>query len=154
MKFSSRCDYALRVMLDLAVNRSPSRDSRGKCATTEDIARRLKIPFKYLQHIIRVLKSEGYVATRLGEGGGVYLAKNPAHITVGQIVRLIDGPIVPMSCAVAAGKKNECRVIRECFFKPLWQEVKNKIDGTLDSATFGELADKHRKLSSARMYHI
>lgn len=149
MKFSNKCDYALRVMLDLTLSRSSARDS----ATTRDIARRLKIPFKYLQHIIRALKSAGYIRTRAGENGGVYLAKNPVRITVGQIVRLIDGPVVPMSCVGggAVGKKNVCRVERECAFKPMWSEVKKNVDAALDAVTLGSLADG---VKSVKMYHI
>ena len=151
MRFSSKCDYALRVMLELAALSAVRPVSeRRNCATTGELARRLKIPYKYLQHVIRALKSAGYVRTRLGEGGGVCLAKDPRRIRVGDIVMLIDGPISPMPCALPASK-DDCRHARECVFAPMWSRVKEKIESVLDSVTIGALADK---VKSVKMYHI
>src|SRR5579871_5526963 len=89
---SSRAKYATRALLDLTL-----RYEHGP-ALIHEIAERQKIPVKFLEQILLSLKHAGFVESRKGRGGGYFLAKPPTAITLGAVVRVIDGPLAPISC--------------------------------------------------------
>ena len=98
---SCRAQYATRAILDLSLlyAEGPIR--------IHDIAERQNIPFKFLQQILVSLRMTGFVQSRKGPGGGYLLAMAPQEITLGAVVRAIDGPIAPISC-VSVTKFSEC----------------------------------------------
>jgi Rrf2 family protein len=89
---SQKARYAFKALVELASV------PRGRAMLIEEIATRAKIPRKFLEHILVELKHHGAIASRRGRGGGYVLLKDPKDITVGSILRAIDGPIAPLGC--------------------------------------------------------
>jgi Rrf2 family protein len=89
---SQKAKYAFKALVELASV------PRGQAMLIEDIANAANIPRKFLEHILVELKHHGAIASRRGRGGGYVLLKDPADITVGSILRAIDGPIAPLGC--------------------------------------------------------
>src|SRR5690242_15117896 len=98
---SSRAKYATRALLDLTLH-----NEHGP-VLIQDIARRQNIPLKFLEQILLTLKQGGFVQSRKGRGGGYYLTRSPAAITLGEVVRTMDGPLAPVSC-VSVTAYGEC----------------------------------------------
>ena len=92
MKISTKGRYALRLMIDLAIN------DDGKCIRIRDIAKRQEISDKYLEQIISILNRAGYIKSVRGPQGGHRLAKHPSEYTVGMILRLTEGSLSPVAC--------------------------------------------------------
>src|ERR1041384_151238 len=92
MRISHRCEYALRALFELA------KSSREGPVRIEDIARRQTIPKKFLANLLVQLKRGRFVQSKKGPEGGYYLARSPRQINVGEVVRLLDGPIAPIQC--------------------------------------------------------
>ena len=92
MKISTKGRYALRLMLDLALNNT------GEAVSLKDIARRQDISDKYLEQIISILNKAGYVRSIRGAQGGYMLRRPPKEYTVGMILRLTEGTLAPVSC--------------------------------------------------------
>ena len=107
MKISTKGRYALRLMLDLAVNQKADEPVQIK-----EIASRQGISNKYLEQIISVLNKAGYVRSIRGPQGGYLLAKNPQEYTVGMILRLTEGSMAPVSCLEF--EENDCTRKDEC----------------------------------------
>jgi len=132
---SSRARYATRAILDLSLlyEQGPIQIS--------DIAERQNIPVKFLQQILVALKMTGFVQSRKGPGGGYSLALAPAEITLGAVVRAMDGPIAPISC-VSVTKFSECGCPNPeiCSLRSAFKEVRNAMAEVLDRTTFAELA--------------
>lgn len=132
---SSRARYATRAILDLSLlfEQGPIQIS--------DIAERQNIPVKFLQQILVALKMTGFVQSRKGPGGGYSLALPPSEITLGAVVRAMDGPIAPISC-VSVTKFSECGCPNPeiCSLRSAFKEVRNAMAEVLDRLTFAELA--------------
>src|SRR5689334_15095774 len=94
---SSRARYATRALLDLTLHYSEGP------IQIHDIAERQAIPVKFLEQILLALKRFGFVQSRKGPGGGYALAKPPETITLGAVVRAMDGPLAPISCVSVSG---------------------------------------------------
>jgi Rrf2 family protein len=106
-----------------------------------DIAERQNIPVKFLQQILVALKMTGFVQSRKGPGGGYSLAMTPGAITLGAVVRAMDGPIAPISC-VSVTKFSECGcpIPEICSLRDAFKEVRNAIAEVLDRTTFADLS--------------
>ncbi len=134
---SSRARYATRAILDLSLE-------YGKGAIQiQDIADRQNIPVKFLQQILVALKMTGFVSSRKGPGGGSLLAMAPKEITLGAVVRAMDGPIAPISC-VSVTKFSECGCPNPevCSLRNTFKEARDAISEVLDKTTFAELTDR------------
>ncbi len=134
---SSRARYATRAILDLSLE-------YGKGAIQiQDIADRQNIPVKFLQQILVALKMTGFVSSRKGPGGGYLLAMAPKEITLGAVVRAMDGPIAPISC-VSVTKFSECGCPNPevCSLRNTFKEARDAISEVLDKTTFAELTDR------------
>ena len=105
MKVSTKGRYALRLMLDLAVNNT------GEPISLKDIARRQEISDKYLEQIISVLNKANYVKSIRGAQGGYILTKKPEEYTIGMILRLTEGSLAPVACVE---EDNTCEKIHDC----------------------------------------
>ena len=122
MNISSKGRYALQALFDLA---SQSTDEPVKIA---GIAKRQKIPRKFLESILSSLKQGGFVESYRGAGGGYHLARLPESITVGEVLRFVDG---------SPQKKKGSK--RETPFTELWRTVDKSVAGIVDGATFSAL---------------
>ena len=102
-----------------------------------DIAGVQKVSPGYLEQIVRPLRDAGLVESRRGFGGGYTLALPPSQITVGNIVRTVEGPVVPVKCAGEGDVPDECP--DNCQARRVWRKVGEAIDSVLDSVTLEDL---------------
>jgi Rrf2 family protein len=133
---SSRAQYALRALLDLCV-------IQDACPTLiQDISERQNIPLKYLQQILVALKQEGFVRSRKGPGGGYVLAVKPEQLTLGAVIRAMDGPLAPVSC-VSTTQFNECGCPNPdtCPLQTSFREARNAVAAVYDHTTFAQLRE-------------
>lgn len=146
MKVTYKGDYALKAILDLALHYDK------ELVTSHDIARRIDAPLKFLEQVLLDLKKGGFVESRRGNVGGYLLAKQPDKITVGEIVRFIDGPIEPIACAEK--KYSNCADINKCVFKNIWQQVGQATAEIIDNVTFKNLVDEIHAKEKILTYSI
>jgi Rrf2 family protein len=133
MRLSKRGEYGLRALLLLA--REPGRDVR-----LGDIARREKIPSRFLEQIFLDLRGAGILRGRRGRVGGYRLARPARKITLGEIVRLLNGPLAPIRCVSrSAYEPCSCPSENECRLRAVMLEVRNAISRILDRTTLAEL---------------
>ena len=144
MRISARGQYAIQAVLDLAVHRP------GTLVPLQDIASRRRIPQRYLEHVLLALKRAGIVTSRRGSTGGYHLARPPEAITVGAVLRAIDGTAAPFD-VTARGRNG-----RGDDLADLWDEIGDAVSGVVDRFTFADLAARaaHRREESRAMYHI
>src|SRR5689334_17944311 len=94
MRVSKRGEYALRALIDLGIAKELNRPM----LQIREMAKRERIPIKFLEAILLDLKKEGYLDSKLGRNGGYFLKMPMNRIKIGNVVRLIDGPLAPISC--------------------------------------------------------
>ena len=133
MKISTKGRYALRMMLDLAIHRSD-----GYIAL-KDIAERQDISKKYLEQIVPLLNKADLLRTNRGYQGGYALSKNPDQYTVGEILRVTEGNLCPVSCLQYP--VSECPRAAECLTLPVWEGLYKAINNYLDSVTLQDMID-------------
>jgi Rrf2 family protein len=144
MRLSKRGEYGLRAMVDLA-----SQGAAGVVVPMKDIARRERIPIKFLEQILLTLRNAGLLQSRMGVGGGYSLARPAAEITLGQIVRILDGPLAPIRCvSQMAYEPCACPDEKTCGLRLVMADVRNAISAIVDHTT---LADVARRVEEARL---
>ncbi len=136
MKISTKGRYAVRVMLDLALNNT------GECIKVKDIAARQGISEKYLEQIIAVLNKAGYVKSVRGAQGGYRIAKAPEEYTVGMILRLTEGSMAPVACLEEGAP--ECERCDTCETLEVWKELYTAINQVIDGVTIADLVEKRK----------
>lgn len=134
MKISTKGRYALRLMLDLAEHRESGYIS------LKDIAKRQNISKKYLEQIMPVLNKTDFLLTSRGFQGGYKLAKSPEKYTVGDILRITEGSLHPVSCL--ENKPNLCPRSADCATLFVWQGLDKAINDYLNSITLQNILDK------------
>lgn len=139
MKISTKGRYALRLMLDLALN------NNGVPVRIKDIAARQDISDKYLEQIISGLNKAGYVKSIRGPQGGYQLAKDPARYTVGMILRLTEGSLAPVACL--EDEVNDCSRQECCATLELWKRLDTAIKGVVDQVTLADLVEWQNSLA-------
>ena len=132
MRVSTRGRYALRLMLDLAMNNT------GEPVRLKDVAKRQEISEKYLEQIISILKKAGFVKSVRGPAGGYSLKRKPEEYTVGMILRLTEGSLAPVDC-VEDG--TDCGRADQCVTVLLWKKLNDAINGVVDNITLADLVD-------------
>lgn len=109
----------------------------------KDISAREKIPSKYLEQILLTLKNSGFLHSKMGIGGGYYLAKPAQDITLGQIFRLLDGPVAPIKCvSQIAYEPCNCPDERTCGLRLVMGDVRNAIANILDNTTLSDVVNR------------
>ena len=131
MKISTKGRYALRLMLDLALNNT------GEAVSLKDIARRQDISDKYLEQIISILNKAGYVRSIRGAQGGYMLRRPPKEYTVGMILRLTEGTLAPVSCV--EDDAVECEREASCVTFIVWKKINDAINEVVDNITLEDL---------------
>jgi len=134
MRITYRGDYALKAVLELALNYDKV------VVTSRDLAKRIDTPVKFLEQVLLDLRKGGFIESRRGNVGGYLLSKAPANITVGDVIRHIDGPIEPIAC-IREGYSN-CADIDRCVFKKMWQKVSEATSDIIDKVTFEDLVSQ------------
>ncbi|MFA5272418.1 MAG: Rrf2 family transcriptional regulator [Candidatus Omnitrophota bacterium] len=146
MKITYKGDYALKTLLDLALNYG------NGVVTITELAKSADIPIKFLEQILLDLKRGGFVESKRGKIGGYFLAKHPSQIKVGDVVRFIDGPIEPIACIEK--RYSGCRDIHKCAFRGIWQDVSAAISNIIDNVTFEDLTNKIKTRQETLTYAI
>lgn len=131
MLVSTKGRYALRVMLELAQSQPDA------YMPLPLIAQRQGISEKYLESIIAILSRAGLVEGLRGKGGGYRLTRSSANYSVGEILRLTEGSLAPVTCL--EGAENPCPRAGECTTLPMWQKLDDMINTYLDSVSLSDL---------------
>jgi len=133
LKVSTRGEYGVRAMVALAHYHG----SKPVALTT--IAKDSHVPAPYLEQLIAPLRRAGLVESKRGAQGGYQLARPPADIRVGEIYRVMEGPIAPMDCVSEDEADQTCPLIPNCETRPVWLRVRDSIAGAIDSITLADL---------------
>ncbi|MDD2421829.1 MAG: Rrf2 family transcriptional regulator [Heliobacteriaceae bacterium] len=139
MKLSTKGQYGVRAMYELAHSYGQGPVSLKTVADRQDIS------VYYLEQLIAVLRKAGLVNSIRGATGGYVLAREPAAITVGDIIRVLEGPVAPVDC-VNDDLPDCCARAAQCITKQIWAQVRDAIEQVIDSIT---LADMCREAAKA-----
>lgn len=151
MSVSQKCQYALRALFELA-----KRDTYHPTAMAQ-IAEAQAIPPKFLELILSELRQAGFVESHRGRGGGYVLRVDPDNLTVGAVIRFIDGPVAPVKCIAGEGPSDTtCTLYGNCAFLDMWSRARDAVASVYDSTTFKDLMDRERlgAQAGANMYCI
>src|SRR5580658_4286663 len=136
MKVSKRGEYALRSLINLGF----AAEAKRSLVQAAELAESEQLPVKFLEQILQILKEAGYIESVRGKFGGYRLARPARQIKIGQIVRLIDGPLAPISCvSQTAYEKCTCPDEAHCGLRMLMLDVRNAISGILDRYTLADV---------------
>ncbi len=137
MVLSQKAKYALRALLMLA------RQPQGEMVLVGDIADEQNVPKKFLELILLELRKQGLLFSQRGRGGGYTLARPPAAITLGQVVRIMDDPIAPLPCASITGYRRcaDCQDERTCEIRRVMRRVRDAMAEILDSTTLQDAVE-------------
>lgn len=148
MRISAKGEYAVLAMIDLS-QAYESDDVR----TLDEISNDETIPHPFLVQILLELKRAGLVESKRGAGGGYRLARHPREISLGEVIRLIDGPLLPFKCTLPAIDNNDCPHQGNCVMTTVWHDVRKAIEAVIEGISFEELARRRENMNSP-MYHI
>jgi Rrf2 family transcriptional regulator, cysteine metabolism repressor len=136
MQLSTKARYAVRAMIELAVN-------YGKGPTLlKEIASRQEISEKYLEQLMGPLRAAGLIYTLRGNKGGYILGKDPREVTVYCVVSVVEGSLAPVPCV---DKAEICHRAPFCVSRNVWSDLKEKIIANLESVNLAELAAKQEQ---------
>ena len=151
MKLSTKGRYGVRAMFDLTLHQGDGPIPLRSIAERQDISEH------YLEQLIATLRNEGFVDSVRGAHGGYMLAKKADEITIGHIIRALEGPIALSDCV--SDDADNCDKSSDCVVKLVWNKVKDKIDHVLDSITLEDIKQeainaKQNGKQHGYMYHI
>lgn len=135
MAITQKCQYALRAIYELA-----RRQQKGPCKIGT-VAEAQDIPVRFLENILNSLKGAGIVDSMRGKDGGYFLAKPADAITVGEVIRFIQGPLAPVECGSNL-EEDDCSLYEDCVFRPLWDRARRALETVYDGTTFQDLVDQ------------
>jgi len=142
MRLSRRSEYGLRALVDLA------RQDGSSPVALATLAARNNLPAKFLEQIMATLKHGGIVRTTLGAHGGYALAADPAKVTIGRVVRLLDGALAPLPCvSLRYYASCSCPDEATCPLRDVMIDVRDAMLEILDKETLAEMAARHGRAS-------
>ena len=149
MQVSQKSQYTLRALFELAKRQG------GEPATVAEIADAQAIPRRFLELIFLDLRSRGLIESRRGSQGGYVLTASPETITVGDIIRAIDGSLSPVKCLVGRSEEH-CRLRNRCVFLSVWQRAQKAMEEVYDNTTLQDLIDDERTAAqeSGPLVHV
>lgn len=133
MKISSKGRYAVEALIYLAT--LPNAPAQVK-----DIAKKTAIPQKYLEQIFFALRQANILAAKRGPSGGYYFQKSPQELTVGDIIRILEGEIIAVDCLQDKSACITMQLYEGCITRAVWQEISSTISDIMDSITIAALA--------------
>ncbi|MCI6122023.1 RrF2 family transcriptional regulator [Lachnospiraceae bacterium HCP28S3_F9] len=142
MKLSTKGRYGLRAMIDLA------RYSEVEPVSINSIAARQNISERYLEQLVALLRKAGLVKSIRGATGGYILAKDAAEISVGDILRALEGSLEPVKCAAFYSEEG-CMASDGCVTKYVWQKINDSINETVNQMMLDELVRESKNLNPA-----
>jgi Rrf2 family protein len=140
MKLSTKSRYGLKAILDIALFCADG------TVSISEIAERTKISVNYLEQLIPKLKKAGLVTSTRGAQGGYKLAKEASEISVGNILRALEGDLALVDC-VSDGSDSPCESAGLCVTKYVWQKVNTSINQAVDSMMLSELVEQSRNIN-------
>jgi Rrf2 family protein len=147
MRLSKRGEYGLRALIRLA--EPVESDNAPHMMQIKEIAEREQIPSKYLEQILLTLKNAGLLHSKMGVGGGYYLARSASEITLGQIFRVLDGSIAPIRCvSEMAYEPCGCPDVESCRLRIVMGDVRNAIAGILDYTSLADVTKNEKAMRS------
>ena len=138
MKVSRRGEYAIKALMYLGGKSAPTG------VTTSEIAKHAQVPEPFLNQILLVLKNGGLLRSRRGAHGGYVLNRPASEITIGEVARLMDGPLAPIQCASVTAYEPcpSCPEPESCKLRLLMRQVRDSISDILDNTTLEQLLQK------------
>jgi len=137
MRIATASRYGVRAVFDVAYH------GAGQPTQIKDICKRQKISQRYLEQIFNKLLKAGLLKSRRGPRGGYLLSRDPAEITVGDIIAAAQGPIVPVACLNE--KRNNCEILPSCITRLIWKETQKILVDYFDSVSIADLCSLARK---------
>ena len=137
MKISRTSEYALKALIELAIDH----DKGKSVALINDIAKRKRIPQKYLEQILLGLRNAGILVSKRGVGGGYSLSRSPENISLGEIIRTVEGSLSPVNC-VSIGSHVNCPEESSCGLYSVMLEVRDAVSGVLDNTSLKDVVRK------------
>jgi len=138
MKLSKRGEYALRALIDFGIAHELGRP----LLKIGELVEKERLPVKFLEQILTQLRGAGYIETKRGKAGGYFLARPAKEISLGHVIRLIDGPLAPISCvSVTAYEKCTCPDEAHCGLRMLMLDVRNAIAKILDRYVLADVVE-------------
>ena len=152
MLLSQKCQYALRAVFEVA-----KRSGQGPIKI-DAIANTQAIPARFLAAILNQLKHGGFVQSRRGSEGGYFLARTADSLSVGEIIRFVEGPVAPVAC-VTDTTTDTCPLRGSCVFMSMWKEAQKAMENVYDNTTFQDLIDREAQMAEGNqecvsMYYI
>jgi Rrf2 family protein len=145
---SQKCQYALRALFELSL-----RYPVNAVTTVAEIAEIQSIPPRFLEQIFSKLRTGGYIESRRGNLGGYSMTVAPSGITVGEIIRFIEGSEESVEC-IKSPEGKHCKMRGGCVFKDLWLRAKSSMSDIFDGTSFQDLVDKHKSVTHEFEYTI
>ncbi len=143
MRLSKKGEYAVRALVEIGFESDARPQSLIQIST---VAQRTNIPEKFLEQILLALRNGGVLKSKRGVEGGYSLAKGPDQITLGEVIRLLDGPLAPIPCvSLSAYEKCSCPDEASCGLRIAMQQVRDSIAGILDNYKLDRLIEEVRK---------
>ena len=143
MKLTTKGRYGLRAVIDLA------KYAKNEPVSLSDVAERQDISISYLEQLMAKLKKAGIVQSTRGAQGGYSLAKNPETISVGEILRALEGSLSPVDCSAVDGEgETECSASNFCVTKYVWKRINDSINDTVNNMFLSELLAESENVKS------
>lgn len=145
MRISSKSIYALRALFDISFHKG------GRPTKVEEIALREDVPPRFLEQLFQDLKAAGLIGSKRGPSGGYFLLRDPSSVTIGEVIRALEGPIEHFCCfGTDEELRSECSISSKCVTAAVWRDMTVEIDRVLDSVTLSDLCLKGDKLGVQR----
>jgi Rrf2 family protein len=151
---TKKTKYALKALMSLV------REHGHGPVLIADLAEHEEIPKKFLEQILLSLKNKGILQSKKGKGGGYLLGRPPETITLGEVIRALDGPLAPIPCVsqTAYVKCDECEDETTCGIRVVMKQVRDETAKILDGTSLADLIENVEKLTRGKkemvMYHI
>ncbi len=149
MNLSRKCQYALRALFELA------REHEQGPLTSRQIAEAQSIPPNFLELILKELRQAGWLDSSRGPHGGYVLSVSPENLSVGEVIRFIDGPLSPVKCMAGTAGRH-CPTNSRCPFATLWDRAESYLSELYDTTSLQAIVDEHTAEATpfAANYHI
>lgn len=147
---SNKTKYGLNALMHLCekYNQGP--------VLIADLAREENIPKKFLELILLELKNQGILGSKKGKGGGYQLARHPSEIKLGQVIRILDGPLAPVSCVSQTAYKpcKECKDEHHCGIRLVMKDVRDVMANILDKTSLEDMVMRSKNFGTGMMMNI
>jgi Rrf2 family protein len=149
MRLSTKGQYGLKAMIALGVY------SKNKHIPLKEIAAKVQVSENYLEQLIALLRRAGFVKSVRGAQGGYSLAVDPNEVSVGQILRVLEGSLAPTNCSCEEGTY-ECSNHKNCVTKDVWVRIRDGINDVVDSIMLQELIEDYEQTNKDKthMFYI